>query len=474
MSTIAIVGGGIAGLSIAHDVRKRASDIEVVVLERGERACGNIRTERADGYTCECGPDGFLDNAPDTLKLVTELGLDGRIMASSDAARRRYIFRRGRLHAVPASPVAFLTSPLLSRKGRIRTVLEPFAAAPPDGDETIHGFASRHIGREAADVMIDSMVSGIYAGNTRELSLRACFPKMYEMEREYRSLIRALIASRRRGRGGAVGAPAGRLTSFQSGMAELIDTLAHSLGSVIRTSSPAVDLCPPAMGCYWLFTPTRRVVADAVVLAGPSSESAELVRRLDPGLSADLADIQTAPITVVCLGFDSGALEAQRGPLDGFGFLVPRSEGIRTLGVLWESSIYANRAPEGRALMRVMIGGAHDPGAVDLDDEELMTVVRADLFATMGLSVAPVFTRIFRHRRGIPQYTTGHLDRLQRIDAALERHDGLFVAGNSYRGVSINSCVAEAPAIAERVVASVRARARYSRASALPRSAAAS
>jgi oxygen-dependent protoporphyrinogen oxidase len=157
---------------------------------------------------------------------------------------------------------------------------------------------------------------------------------------------------------------------------------------------------------------------------------------------------------VVCLGFDAAALAADRGPLNGFGFLVPRSEGIRLLGALWETSIYTNRAPEGKALMRVMIGGATDPGALDVDDETLVATVRAELRQTMGLHVAPEFVRIIRHQRGIPQYVAGHVDRLARIDERLRAHPGLFLAGNSYRGVSINSCIAEAGPLAENVLTS--------------------
>jgi protoporphyrinogen/coproporphyrinogen III oxidase len=460
VSTIAVVGGGVAGLSIAHEIRQQAPDVRLIVLERADGARGNIRTERCDGYTCESGPDGFLDNAPDTLRLVAELGLSDRLLPSRDAARRRYIFRDGRLHEVPGSLTAFLKSDLLSRRGRARVFGEPFAGGPPDADESIGAFASRRIGAEAADVMIDAMVSGIYAGDARALSLRACFPKMYEMERDHGSLVRAMLAkglTRARTRGAGVGAPAGRLTSFISGMSELTDTLAASLGSSLKTSSPVVDVWPPALGCYWLFTPEQRYMADAVVLAGPAEESAALVRHFDAELSSELAGIQSAPLAVVCLGFDARALEAQRGPLDGFGYLIPRSERLRTLGVLWESSIYANRAPEGRVLMRVMIGGAHDPEAVELPDDRLLSVVLGDLRTTMNVSVEPAFSRIVRHRRGIPQYNIGHLARLRRIDAALERHAGLLLAGNSYRGVAINACIAEARGLAARAIAAARA-----------------
>lgn len=457
MSTVAIVGAGVAGLSVAHEIRKRAAALDVVVLEPRERAGGNVRTEVYEGYTCEWGAVGFLDNAPDTLRLVREVGLGPRLLPSNDSARRRYIYRTGRLHQVPTSPPAFLMSPLLSARAKARLLAEPLAGGPRVADESIASFASRRIGAEAAAVMIDSMVSGIYAGDAAALSLRACFPKMWEMEREYGSLFRAMLAKRKnRKKGDAIGAPTGRLTSFERGMTELVEGLTRSLGAIVRTASPVLDLRPPGTsGGFWVATPDRRFTADAVVLAGPAAETAGLTRQFGLDLSAALRSIPAAPLAVVCLGYDAAAVAADRGPLDGFGFLVPRSEGIRTLGALWESAIYGNRAPAGKALMRVMIGGAHDPGILDLDDDALLAQVRADLRTTMGLRAAPEMVRIIRHPRGIPQYTIGHLDRLDRIEQELRRYPGLFVAGNSYRGISINACIAEAGGVADSVIAAV-------------------
>jgi len=264
--------------------------------------------------------------------------------------------------------------------------------------------------------MIDSMVSGIFAGDARSLSLRACFPKMWQLETDHGGLFRALLATRKRRRkGDAVGAPAGRLMSFDAGMETLIRGAAEALGGSLRTSSGVesvrrgratrgvVDLSPAAG--FTLATAGGTVEVDAVVLAGPATESAALIRPFDADTAALLAGIPTASLAVVCLGYDEQAIAAERGPLAGFGFLVPRSENVRILGALWETSIYpGHRAPEGKALVRVMIGGALDPEAVVLDDEQLIAIVRADLARTMGLKNPPEFVRIIRHARGIPQY----------------------------------------------------------------------
>lgn len=467
MSRIVVAGAGVTGLSIAHAIRQRDPRADVVVIEGNSQPGGNVKTEIVDGYLCEWGADGFLDNAPDTLRLVQEIGLQDRLLPSRDSARRRFIYSNGVLHEVPVSPLAFLKSGLLSPAGKARIAWEPFARRRPEGDETIHDFAARRIGEQAASVMIDSMVSGIFAGDARALSLRACFPKMWQMETDHGGLFRALIATRKRRRKeDAVGVPAGRLTSFVGGMAELIDALAGSLGPAVRVSIPVLELqrgqfahafTPggPPQG-YRVITPRASFEADAVVLTGPASEAAALVRPFDSTLASLLSGIVTAPLVVLCLGFDDAAVARDRGPLNGFGFLVPRQERVRMLGALWETAIYSNRAPAGKALMRVMIGGARDPEVVDLDDDTLLGIVRAELQQTMGLRVAPELVRIVRHRRGIPQYTIGHVARLQRIDALLQPYRGLFLAGNSYRGVSINSCVAESGLIADRVLEHVR------------------
>ena len=245
MRTVAIVGGGIAGLSIAHAIARRAPDVRLAVLERRDRPGGNVRSEPVDGYLCEWGPDGFLDNAPATLALATTVGLERTLRPSSDAARRRFIFRHGQLIEVPVSPAAFLRTPLLSWRAKARILCEPLARRRPEGDETIFDFAARRIGAEAASAMIDAMVSGIFAGDARSLSLRACFPRMWQLETDHGGLFNALLATRkRRKKDDAMGAPAGRLTSFDGGMEELIRALAASLGSSLQTATPVAPVRP--------------------------------------------------------------------------------------------------------------------------------------------------------------------------------------------------------------------------------------
>ena len=448
MTRIVVVGGGIAGLSTAYALRKRQPGADVVLLERSPTTGGNIRTERIDGYTCESGPDGFLDDAAETMALVRDLDLVSRIQPSRDAARRRFVVRHGRLCEPPLSPGTLLTSPILSWQAKLRLAWEPFAARRVDDDESIYEFAARRIGHEPADVLVGAMVSGIFAGDPRALSLAACFPKMRALEDEYGSLVRALLAKRRKGSGGAGPAgPAGRLTSFIGGMSELVNALTGALGPIVRTSVAARAITPQPGGGYLLQTDTGMLHADAVVLTGPAAESAATVSACDGVLAEHLRGIPTAPLAVVALGYGAAALP-DGGALNGFGFLVPRSEPFRILGALWETSIYANRAPDGHVLLRVMVGGACDPDAVALADDQLVDLVRRDLRAIMQIDANPAFVRIIRHRRGIPQYVTGHLARMAAIEGRLRNLPGLYVAGSSYRGVSVNACVKEAAATA--------------------------
>lgn len=461
-SSIVVVGAGISGLAVTFELMQRLGRLpggaDLLCLEAAERPGGNIRTEREEGFVCEWGPTGFLDNAPATLDLARRVGLQERLLPAAPAAEARFVFRRGRLRPVPSAPLAFLRSGILSPWGKLRLLGEPFARGPRGGaDESVFEFASRRIGREAASILVDAMVSGVYAGNARQLSLGATFPKMRRMESEHGSLFRAMLARRREARSagdrGAAGGPAGpggRLTSFRNGLQELIDGLAGALGDRLRTRSPVRAVSDMGRRGFRIHldegAPLR---ADAVVLAVPAWHAAVLVQAMEPALAKVLEEIPAAPLAVLHFGYHRGAL----GEVPtGFGFLVPRGEGPRILGTLWISSIFEGRAPESRVLMTSMIGGAHDPAVLELGNDDLVRIVREDLHRVMGIVAAPYFVRVMRHPRGIPQYTLGHLTRLEKIRSALERHPGLHVAGNSYSGISVNSCIEEAPGVANAVL----------------------
>ena len=483
MRRVAIVGGGIAGLATAVHLTDRADSVvgglEVVVFEAAGRLGGNIRTDHTNGFTIESGPSGYLDNLEAMRRLIERLNLRAELQKADDTAAKRFLYRGGRLHLLPTGPLGFLGSSGLSFPGRLRVLLEPLARSRPEGlDETVHEFACRRIGVEAAEVLVDAMVSGVFAGDTRRLSLESAFPKMAAMERDHGGLVRAMISSiyRRRGakrrarrlskRGESVeemmrpsgpAGPGGTLTSFRRGMETLVERLADELGDAIRLRHRVVAIempeasrsgFEPAAGPAWrVFTdPGETFEVDAVVVAVPAAAAANLLRGIDRPLGELVAGIASAPLVVVALGFEESDIG---GAPNGFGYLVPRSEGMRSLGCLWDSSIFPGRAPAGKVLLRVMIGGAHDPGAVELDDETLISVVRRDLSKTMGLAAEPSLTRIYRHPLGIAQYERGHGARLDRIAERLDEWPGLWVVGSSFQGVSMNSCAEMAERQAE-------------------------
>lgn len=459
MNRVAVVGGGLSGLTLAHALMRRAtpgSPIQVSVFERDPRAGGLLHTERAGDFLCEHGPNGFLDRAPATMTLVEALGLTSRLQQSHDHARRRFIYRGGRLRAVPGGPLGLLTSGVLSLPGALRLASEPLVRRPAAPvDESIHAFAARRFGDEAASVLADAMVSGIFGGDARQLSMRACFPAVARMEAEHGSVVRALLA-----RPGSTGdrrrQGLGRLTSFKHGMAELVDALTRALGPHLHVST-GVERLDSVGGCHELtLSDGRKTVADAVVVTAGGPAVTRLLAHTDAALASDLKAIPSAPMVTVCLGYPAGAIG--RG-LEGFGFLAPRSAGLRLLGVLWESSIFSDRAPAGYALLRVMLGGATDPDVMDLDDQRLLARVRTELRATMQVTGLPELVRVIRHRSGIPQYVAGHSERLARIESALERRPGLYVGGHAFRGVGINACIEDASSMADRVIGALARRA---------------
>jgi oxygen-dependent protoporphyrinogen oxidase len=463
--TVAIVGGGVAGLAVAYEIRERSArvpgGIEIVCLEAEDRPGGNIRSDRFDGFTCEWGPNGFLDNVPATLALIRRLGIEDRLLPSDPSAAIRFIYRGGRLRRLPSGAVSFLASDILSVPGRLRVLLEPFVPARRDpSEESVFDFVARRIGDEAARVLVDAMVSGIYAGDVKALSLQATFPKMWRMEVDHGGLVRAMLARRKEkgaaAKAGGPAGPGGTLTSFRGGLEELIEALARAAGPTLRLGSRVVRVADMGAGGFRVFLSTGEPIdAAAVVLACPSWFAAEIASGLDAELHAALAGIPSASVAVVHFGFDEKDLA--RRP-HGFGFLAPRGEGPRILGTLWSSSIFPGRAPAGKVLLTSMVGGAHDPEAVTLGDARLIEIVRHDLDDAMGIGAAPRFVRIFRQPRGIPQYTLGHTARLETIARRLLEHPGLLACGNSYRGISVNACVEEAPRIADAAVEAVSGR----------------
>lgn len=431
---VAVVGGGIAGLALAHRLGDRA---DVTLFESRSHAGGHATTVREDGYLVEAGPNGFLDRNPGPAALAAELGLADEVIEARPAARRRFVLRHGRLHRAPDSPPTLLASGVLSPLGKLRLLLEPWARArPEDVEETVHEFATRRIGGEAADALVDAAVAGISAGDSRTLSLPAAFPLMDRMEREHGGLLRALAARRRAG----VGPP--RLLAFRGGMAQLVDALAASLGPRLRTGATVervVRQASPGPATWRLdLADGTAHLADHVVFAAPAGRVAPILRDADAELARLLAETPFAGVAVVALAYRAADLPR---PLDGYGYLVARGEGLATLGVVWESSLFEGRAPAGQVLLRVMMGGARTPSVAGLDDAERIALARRELRPVLGITAPPARTWTFHWPGAIAQYVRGHRERVARTRAAVARHAGLSLCGTSYDGISFGAAI---------------------------------
>ncbi|MDA8389039.1 MAG: protoporphyrinogen oxidase [Nitrospiraceae bacterium] len=457
---IAIAGGGISGLSLAYYLIEnsrgkeggKARVADPVVLEAGDRPGGKIRTEKAPGgYLCEWGVNGFLDNRPRTIEAAGNLGLN--VLRSSDSSRRRFIFLKGGLKQLPENPKAFLTSGVLGPAGKIRVALEPFIAACKD-DETLARFAVRRLGRQAYENLIDPMASGIFAGDPERMSVESCFPKIKAMERKYGSLIKAMISlgrqAKKAGKGPVGAGPGGVLSSFSGGMEELINALKAVLGERLKTGFRVDGIEKLAAGGYRVHGEGGgSFEADAVALACPAYEAARILRDFDRDISGLVADIRYPPVSVVSLGFGREKLPF---PVDAYGFLIPFKEGRKILGVLYDSSVFPERAPEGHVLLRVMVGGARAASLAMLDDDQLLGLVMGELRGMLGLRAEPDLVRIFRHEKAIPQYPPGHAERLKKLEGALAAHPGLFMTGNAFRGISLNDCIENSFALAQNIM----------------------
>jgi oxygen-dependent protoporphyrinogen oxidase len=450
MDRVVIVGGGISGLATAFRIRQAVPDVALTMIEALDRPGGKMDTERVEGFTIEHGPNGFLDGKPEALQLAADLGL--AVVHASDFAKKRFVCRGGRLRALPDSPAAFLKSQLLSWSGKWRLLREPWAAPMPPGvDETLSDFARRRIGPEARDYLIDPMVSGVFAGDPDRMSLAAAFPRIHELETRYGGLFRGMLGvmreRRKEGRktGAGPAGPAGRLTSFSGGVRTLVDALRDRLADTLVLETPVTRVRRTAWGMLvYSRRPDgteRRDAADVVVLACPAYEASRILGDESPSLAATLADIPDAPIAVVATAFQRPDVPH---PLDGFGFLIPKAEARPILGTLWDSAIFPDRAPAGQILLRSMVGGARDPEVVSAGDDVLVGRVRSQLRELLGIRADPVLVRVYRYEHGIPQYTVGHLGRLERIDRALGRFPGLFLCHNAYRGIALNDCCREA------------------------------
>ncbi len=449
MAHVVIIGAGMSGMSLAWYLKQLRADWQITVLEAEDRAGGKAWTEKRDGFLIERGVNGVLDNKPATLELAAELGLSP--LRSRDASRTRFIVRGGRLVRLPDSPAAFMSSKVLSPSGKLRVMKEPFVPrGDMEADESLAAFATRRLGREAYRYLIDPMASGIFAGNPERLSLKSCFPRIHELERDYGSLVRAMvrlqIAARKKRKKGPSAGPGGVLTSFEGGMSQLAERLKKSLGDSIRTGCP-VEKVLRTDSCWQVgLEDGSSLEATHVVLSCPSYVARNILKEAAPDISELCRHIEYPPIAVVAFGISKGALSDN---LNGFGFLSPFVEKRKILGALWDSSVFDYRAPVAYHLVRCLIGGMRNRHCLMNSDNHLKDLAYGELKELCGLEKPPEFSAVYRWPRAIPQYHVGHARILKGLRTAISACPGLFIRCNWVGGVSLNDCVMNSRRLAD-------------------------
>jgi oxygen-dependent protoporphyrinogen oxidase len=445
MSRVVIVGAGITGLTLAYRLGQLKPDLDITLLESRDRPGGTVWTERRDGFQIEIGPNGFLDNVPSTVNLCTDLGLKQQLVpASETAGRNRYLFLDGRLRRLPHSLPSFLGSDLLSWRGKLAVLAERFRGSgnhPPD--ESIDAFARRRFGSEAAEILADALVTGIHAGDPALLSLRAAFPRLAAFEAEHGGVLKGM------GHAGREKTAPRRMWSFADGLRRLIEVLQKKLRKPAVFGVRVKQIEKATIGWTLKADGGDRWPADSVVLACPAFEQCRILADVDSELAEKVGAIAYSKVAVVALGYQETDVPLKP---DGFGFIAPQRSRRDILGVQWCSSIFPERAPQGFVLFRALCGGWNRPDILDWDDDRLVSAVREELRVAQGIVVPPLFRHIVRWERAIPQYHRGHLERVGWIEERTRKHPGLYLTGNSYRGVSLNDCTLEAERIARTIL----------------------
>jgi oxygen-dependent protoporphyrinogen oxidase len=446
--TVAVLGAGITGLAAAH--RLGTLGHAVTVFEAAPRAGGSIQTELADGWLIEAGPNSFQPTQPEVQALLTELGLDAEVVAASPAAKNRFLVRDGRVIAAPLSPPALFGSPLFSFGAKLRVLRELFAPrrTRPE-DVSVAQFVRDHFGAELLDYAVQPLIGGIYAGDPERLSARHAFPSLWEMEQAHGSIIRGQIAAAKaRRKSGRKAAP---LVSFRHGLQALPGALAARLPAGALHLGARVEALTPQGGRWnvgWTEAGApHNQTFDAVLSALPAAGIAAL-RLAGTEPLAGLAGVPHPPVTSLFLGYRR---EQVRHALDGFGVLVPAVEKRAMLGVLFSSTLFPGRAPEGHAALTVMVGGSLHPELAPMPASELLARIGPDLRDLLGVEGAPVFMRRNHWPRAIPQYNLGHGAHLDALAAAERAQRGLYFAGQVRDGIALPACAASGLKAAQRV-----------------------
>jgi len=436
--TAVVIGAGISGLACAY--RLLQLGVPVSLLEASESAGGLVGTVEKDGLLLESGPQSFQGTAS-LLDLIRQLGIEGELL-TADPRAPRYVLLRGKLVEIPMSPGALLSSSLLGLGSRWRIASEPFRITrPPDADESVADFVRRKFGHEILEYLVAPFVSGVYAGDPEKLSLRAAFPTLAEWEREYGSVLRGAIKSRPP-KGQRTGPPP--LCSFRRGVSTLTRTLAEKLSTHLSTRTPVSTIIPataPDRGYEISIVRAGReetIQVRAVILSTPAYTASRLLSAVSSPLAHTLSGIAYAPVAVVAAEYYA---QQVGNSVQGFGFLVPRTQKLHTLGTVWNSSLFPGRAREGRVAMTSFAGGSTDPDIVALPENQIAAIVNEENARVLKISGPPLSSAVWRHPKALPQYSLGHVYAVESIRDAERAHPGLFFAANYLEGPSLGKCV---------------------------------
>ena len=459
---VGIIGGGISGLACAYrltELRETSKkDFSIVLLEAGGRVGGVIQTEEHDGFLLEKGPDAFISEKPWALDLAKRLQIDADLIGTRKNHRKSSVLRKGRLVAVPEgfylmAPtrlVPFLRSPLLSRRGKLRTLMEYFIPPSFSGeDESLAHFVRRRFGSECLEEAAQALVAGIYTGDPETLGLLGTLPRFRDLEKKYGSVIRGLLKEGRQAQT-ASGARYGLFVSFKKGMATLTDALEKKVSSFVRLNSPVRTVSFDENEKLWHVTTKKGETLnfDAVCTSLPARDSRKLLAETMPVLAGQLSAVKTESVATVHLAYRSE--QFSRLP-QGFGFVAPKKEKRAVLACTFVDQKFEGRCPEGMKLLRAFVGGAFGREFFNKEDKDLTEAVEKDLQAILGIQGKPVFSLIRRHPEAMVQYGVGHYDWLEKVRRTVQEFPGLFLTGASYAGVGIPDCVRDAESQAENI-----------------------
>ena len=472
MKKTVIIGGGIAGLAAAHRLQEEIDQgavLECVVLEAGNKFGGKIATERFDGFVIERGPDSFISQKPAAIELCKKLGLSDRLVGTNQEQTKTYVYTGKKLVTMPDGlslmiPTKFLPfalTPLFSLPGKARMALDLIIPRKRgNGDESLASFVRRRMGEEALRKMAEPMLAGIYASDPETMSIHSTFPMFVQTEKKYRSLILGMLARKRqqltqkpsKPKSGNNHQPFSLFMTLRNGLGEMVDALIEKSPDVSFRLNAKVGEVTKGTSSAWkvVLDDGETINTDAVIFATPAKLSADLLRPFAPKAADLLNQIKYVSTATVTLAYPK---EGFSHPLNGFGFVVPRTEGRKILACTWTSSKFPHRTPEGYVMLRCFVGGALNEDLAEQDEEAIAKMVKKELADLMGIHQEPEICKVFHNKKSNVQYRVGHAGLIESVQQELRAFNGLFLTGSAYTGIGIPDCIQNGTRTAQSAIA---------------------